>query len=60
MVEAVLACGDNVLCQVDHISNNKNIKSVIDGSNYGGDRVFDLENEYFMVKNGKLEKIDIK
>jgi ABC-type branched-subunit amino acid transport system substrate-binding protein len=60
MVEAVLACGDDVICQIDHIQNNKSIKSVIDGSNYGGDRVFDLENEYFMVKNGKLEKIDIK
>jgi branched-chain amino acid transport system substrate-binding protein len=60
MVEAIVACGDDPFCQLDHISNNKKYKSVISGSNFGGDRIFDLENQYFLVKNGQLEKINIK
>ncbi|MEN9921537.1 MAG: hypothetical protein RLZZ517_515 [Candidatus Parcubacteria bacterium] len=59
MVQAVVACGNDVSCQIKHVSNNTQNKSVIEGSNYGGDRVFDLKNNYFMVKNGEKVAIDI-
>lgn len=59
MTEAIVDCGDDVKCQLDHIANNKSYESVVTGSDFGGDRIFDLKNQYYLVKDGQLEKIDL-
>lgn len=60
MVEAIDSCDNDVSCQIKHISNNTKTDSVVTGSNYGGDRVFDLVNKYSIVKNGQKVVIDME
>jgi branched-chain amino acid transport system substrate-binding protein len=55
LARAVDECGgsDDPKCVVDAIAQNKDYKPVVPGRGFGGDRVFDVESSYILIKDGK-------
>lgn len=61
MVYAIQNCGsEDVECMKKDVANNTEYKSVITGSHFGGDQIYDLVNHYEIVKDGAFKEINIK
>lgn len=56
---AIDECSGDLDCMVDHISNNKEYKTVSPSPGFNGDRSFDLNNEYFLIQNGRKTPLNL-